>query len=134
MLRALRLSPSDSGFSLGEFALVSCLVCMLLISLVNLFPSSLIAVNSSQQRQQAYNLAQNALAMVQARSFTSLHQGPLDLPELEVPPGYELSITVTPVDPYSFDHLKRVSVRVDWQVRQRNLNLAEDLLVHPARP
>lgn len=131
MLRALSRTV---GFTLGEVAVGVGLLSLILVSLLNLFPSSLIAIRNGERRQVAHRVAQNTLEVAMASPFSSLRSDSPELAQVNVPEGYRLTVVVSAVPPYPEDHLKRVSAVVEWEHHGKRLRLEEEVYVHPARP
>lgn len=117
--------------SLAETAVAASLLCLLLIGVLNLFPSALAAVSSSKQNSQANTLAQNALEFFAAKPFASLAMGTQPNSGLSVPEGFTLVVEVQPVDTYSPEFLKRVKATVTWTFRARQKKVVQELYVQP---
>lgn len=119
------------GMSLAETSVAASLLCLLLITVLNLFPSALAAVGSSKQHQEANTLAQNALESFAARPFNALTLGVQANTGIVVPAGYTLVVDVQPVDTYSTEYLKKVTATVTWTFRKQNKKVEQELYVQP---
>ena len=119
---------------MGEVLVASALLALLVMAVVNLLPTTVVALRLSSQRQHAYTLTQDALEAAAARPFTSLSSGALTLEEIQVPPPFALEVTVSEVTGYPAAHLKRVSATATWTTRTGAQALTQEVYLHPARP
>jgi hypothetical protein len=110
------------------------LLCLIVVSVVNLFPSAMVALSHSNQNQQASVLAQDALEALSARPFSSLTAGPQALTEVQAPKGFAVAVEVGPVEGYPLEHLKKVSALVSWSTRRGPKSLRQDVYLQPAHP
>jgi hypothetical protein len=118
---------------IAETAVAASLLCLLLITVLNLFPSALAAVGSSRQTHDANLLAQNALELFAARPFSGLNVGPQTFTDLAVPQGYTLAVQVENVEHYDPELLKCVRATVTWSFRNQTKKVEQELYVHPIR-
>ena len=118
---------------IAETAVAASLLCLLLITVLNLFPSALAAVSSSRQTQTANMLAQNALESFAARPFSGLTTGTQTLTEISVPEGFTLLVEVREVEGYDPEFLKSVRATVNWKYRAQEKQVQQELYVHPIR-
>jgi hypothetical protein len=119
---------------LGEVLVAGALLCLIVMSVINLFPSAMVALSHSNQNQQAHLLAQDALEAMSARPFSSLVAGPQALTEIQAPPGFAITVEVGPVGEYPLEHLKKVSAMVSWSTRRGPKSLRQDVYLQPAHP
>jgi hypothetical protein len=117
------------AISLAETAVAGSLLCLLLITVLNLFPAALAAVGSSKQTHTADTLAQNALETFAARPFSGLALGAQSNEGIAMPQGFTLQVEIQPVDGYSTEYLKKVKATVSWTYRQQNKAVMQELYV-----
>ena len=122
------------GFSLGEVLVAGALLALLVMVVVNLLPTTVVALRQSSQRQQAYTLTQDALEAAAARPFNSLATGALNLEEIQVPTPFQMEVVISEVTGYPAAHLKRASARATWTTRTGEQSLTQEAYLHPARP
>jgi hypothetical protein len=125
------LKKGDHAMSLAETSVAASLLCLLLITVLNLFPSALAAVSSSRQHHEANVLAQNVLETFAARPFGGLDLGIQSNTGITVPQGFTLVVDVQPVDSYSTEFLKKVTATVTWRFRNTDKQIQQELYLQP---
>ena len=116
-----------------ETIVAASLLSLLLIAVLNLLPSALVTVSYAQERRTAGLLAQDSLNLVASRPFASLVVGTQDTSEIEVPANMTLRVTVSEVDHYAPDLLKRITSEVVLDYRGEPRTFTQELYVHPAK-
>lgn len=132
MVRILK-STRRRGLSVAETIAATSLLCLLLISVVNIFPAVLTTVELTRQRNTANLLAHDALEVVAARPFGGLEIGAQDVSTIPVPTNFTLSVEAFEVDEYESEFLLGLRSRVSWQYRDQTREVVQELYVHPAR-
>ena len=103
---------SRRGFSLGESIVALTIMALVAIFVVQLFLSSMRAVESAGLRQQANQLAGRQLAYYISRDFAQLHPGPLN-PVEPLDPNFKITASVEAMP--DTPHLCQIRVRVQWR-------------------
>lgn len=119
------------GFSLAETVLSLFLLSLVVILLVNLYPTSMLTVRQGENRFQANQIAASELARLQSGSFDDLVVGsvtPLD-PVVHNSMEFERRVEVFEVPPNPEDHLKGVRVTVSWKERNELRQVSQELYV-----
>ncbi|MCA9780438.1 MAG: hypothetical protein KC800_27125 [Candidatus Eremiobacteraeota bacterium] len=129
----VRVVRKTLGLSIAETVVAASLLCLLLIGVLNLLPSTLTTVSYVQQRQTAALLAQDSLNVVAARPFDTLNLGTQDTSVMPVPSNMTLTVTVSEVTGYSTDFLKCVTAEVSFDYRGSLKTIKQELYVHPAK-
>lgn len=109
------------------FALLS----VILILVINLFPSSMATVRTAEQRYQAETLAASILEAKSTLPFTQLPVGPeVDLGRQiydQIPYQIYFQVSNSDGDPL---YLRSLRVRVEWQVKSHNRTVIREVLIH----
>lgn len=123
----------DHGLSLAENIVAASLLALVVMSLLNLFPSALGVSHRVRQESLARRLSQNALEELSARPFAELTPGTQAVNLEGVPEEFVVTATVDDVDGYSVDFLKTVQVEVSWPDRGRTRSTRLEVYVHAVR-
>ena len=111
------------------------LLSLLLVAVVNLFPSSVANVRLIRTGQLARTEAQNRIEVLASQSFNSLQVGYRNEETVKLSDGQSvhLKTTITAVDGYEPKRLKRLRCEAQWQVRTRNQSTVQELYVNAIR-
>ena len=109
------------------------LISLLVILILNLFPSALTTINYSRQKHVATTTAHDALEVLAAKDFSSLALGPQTLSSFAVPPDYNLALEVSEVPGYRPEFLKKISAEVTWSQKAKTRRVFQELYVHSVR-
>lgn len=120
-----------AGFSLAETVLSIFLLSLVVILLVNLYPTSMLTVRQGENRFQAEQIAASELARLQSESFDDLVVGSAqDLdPVFHESLRFDRRVEVFEVPPNSDEHLKGVRVTVSWKERNEVRQVSQELYV-----
>lgn len=120
------------GVSLVETLLAATLAGVVLVLVLNLFPSSMATVRKAEQRTRASALADSLLEARLTLPFRDLPVGyQQDLPDLSADGlDYRRRFTVAAVPGESSDHLRALHVKVTWVYRDRTLELDREVWKH----
>ena len=123
---------SERGIAIAETLMGIFLLALLITTVVNLFPTTVLANRQGSERLRALNVAQSILAEQRTRTFEELETGSAEqLPERSV--GGEtyqpvLKILAPPEgDP---DNLKILQVSVFWESQSQKNSLTEEIWIH----
>lgn len=119
--------------SLAESVVALTLLSLLVLLVLNLFPSALTTVNYSRQKHVATVTAHDALEILASRDFSSLTLGTQTLNSLSVPSGFTLALEVSEVSGYRPEFLKRIVALVSWEQRGKIRTVRQELYVHSIR-
>ena len=117
------------GFTLSETALSLALIGLLLIFLLNLFPSAILAQRQNEQRRRATGLSRTFLEQQMDRDFSALPSGlvyqfePVD----SLGTRYSSILRVSARPGTSDKFLRILQVEVTWQNRGRKLSVSREL-------
>lgn len=115
------------GFTLVENLMAFTLIALVIILLLNLFPSSMATVRRSEQRYQALTLAGNVLEQQAALPFGKLVPGS----SVESKSGdFTVRTEVVKVDGEDVSWLKGVRVTVSWTWQEQQREVVRELRVH----
>lgn len=123
----------ERGLSVAETIVAGSLLCLLLIAVLNLFPTALTTVGYSKDRTRAAGLAQDALELVASRPFSTLAVGVQDVSPLPLPAGTNLEVVIEEVPGHLPEYLLNVRSTVTWNYQGRPRICRQELYVHPAR-
>jgi len=115
------------GFSLIENLMAFTLIALVLILLLNLFPSSVATVRKSEQRYEALTLAGNLLEQQAARPFSKLVVGTVEESEVG---AFKVRTEVRKVDGENEAWLKSIRVTVNWTYQEQVREVTRELRVH----
>lgn len=118
------------GMSLVETIFAFFLMTLVILAVINLFPSSLMANRRSELSLQANALADQALEKARAGGFTSLTQGvrPAEVVKVDSV-SYTRIFQVSPVPGQDFNALRSLKVRVRWTVAGHPQELVREVWV-----
>ena len=115
------------GYTLVENLMAFTLIALVMILLLNLFPSSMATVKRSEQRYEALTLAGNVLEQQAALPFTKLVPG--SVVESEVG-DFKIRTEVRKIDGEDPSWLKTVRVTVSWTYQEQTREVVRELRVH----
>lgn len=115
------------AFALGETLLAFTIISLVLILLLNLFPSSLATVRRSEIRFQALTLADNTLEQQVARPFADLI---VATSTQQAVGDFQVQTQVLTIAGEDSAWLKNVRVTVRWRDRDQPRQLIRELRVH----
>ncbi len=120
-----------AGFSLIETVVAIFLLSLLTVVLLNLYPSSVLAVRRAEQIQTADSLAQSVLSQAASRPFSSLLVGANEaLPETEVGgQTYQATLSIRAVAGADVETLKALQVTVRWSERNKSREVSHEIWV-----
>lgn len=123
------------GLTLAEMIVSLTLLTLLLVSVVNLFPSSMANVRLIRTAQLARTAAQNRIEILASQPFNSLQVGTLDEETIKLSDGQpvHLKTSITAVDGYEPKRLKRLRCEAEWQGRARRQTAVQELYVNSIR-
>lgn len=115
------------GFTLVENLMAFTLIALVIILLLNLFPSSMATVRKSEQRYEALTLAGNVLEQQAALPFgklvvDSVHDSKVG--------DYKVRVEVLKVNGEDVNWLKRVRVTVSWTYQEQVREVTRELRLH----
>lgn len=125
------LRKSNSGLSLAEIVITVTLLGFIMMTLFNIFPSSMGAIRHAEHQMIASNLAQSILEEKMAGPFNELSIAPA-LDPVTGPDNtlYTLHdytpFTITDTDP---QYLMGIRISVSWQERNRSYTMAREIYV-----
>lgn len=124
-----------SGLTLVETILALSLLSVLLILLLNLFPTSLRAVRQSEQRLLATGLARSLLEEQTARPFASLTPGPLPaLPERTLEKtSFQPALEIFQPPDSDPRYLRGIRATVSWLEGGRDNEVVQEVWVSSVR-
>lgn len=121
-----------NAFTLAETAISLALVGLVLLFVLNLFPSALVAQRSAEERTQAAGLARTLLEKQMNVAFAALQVGlrtpiaPVTIDGIDY--SAELQVDSTPqADP---KYLRVLRVVINWKSRNRNHTLQREIWKH----
>ena len=132
-VRPNRRSHHLGGLSLAETILAATVMSMVLLAVLTFLPGAMALVEKNKQTNIANYLAHDTLEGLAARPFPTLTLGPQDLAWAAIPQPYTATATVSTVDGYTPERLKRVEVTIGWPSRNRTLTVKQELYVHAVR-
>lgn len=115
------------GYTLVENLMAFTLIALVMILLLNLFPSSMATVKRSEQRYEALTLAGNLLEQQAALPFSKLVPGSA----VESKVGdFKIRTEVRTIDGEDPSWLKSVRVTVSWTYQEQTREVVRELRVH----
>lgn len=114
------------GATLMEVLLAFTLTALLLVLILNLFPSAMATVRRAEQRQVAGNLAESLLERKASLGFDRLPVGTLE----DTPGDFRVRFEVTAVANEDPRFLRALTVSVNWTDRGRALQVQRGLWMH----
>ena len=117
------------AFSLAETAVAMAVLGLLLLCVLNLFPSAMLARRKAEQRLTAQSLARSYLEQQMEVSFALLRSGPLAEVDREGV-RYRVSLQVSDSPQARPEYLKVLKVVVEWSVQGRSLRVERQLYRH----
>ncbi|MFN8612626.1 MAG: hypothetical protein U0931_34120 [Vulcanimicrobiota bacterium] len=119
-----------AGMSLVETIFAFFLMTMVILAVINLFPSSLMANRRSELSLQANALADQVLEKARASGFTQLTRGKRPPVTVEVESvSYTQVFEVNEVPGQDFNSLRSLKVRVTWSVAGHPQELVREVWV-----
>lgn len=119
------------GFTLAETVLGFGLLSLVIILVLNLFPSSMATVRTAEQRYQAETLASSILEEKSALPFAQLPVAPeIDLGRQiydQIPYQIYFQVSNADGDPA---YLRSLRVRVEWDYKTHHRQVLREVLVH----
>lgn len=112
--------------TLMEVLLAFTLTALLLILILNLFPSAMATVLRAEQRQVAGNLAESLLERKASLAFDQLPVGKVE----NTPGEYATRFEVTGVANEDPQFLRALSVTVTWSAKGRTFQVRRGLWLH----
>ena len=124
---------SRRGATLIEVLLAFTLTALMIVLILNLFPTSMATVRQAEQRQVAGTLAESQLERRARLPFSSLPVGLRE--QIPSPPPqdgieYHTQLEVTQVLGEDPQFLRALKVTVRWDYRGRSLQLTRQLYLH----
>ena len=116
-----------------ETIIAATIMSLLVLSVLTLLPGAMALVERNKETNIATYLAHDLLEGLAAQPFAKLELGPQDLSWAQVPAKYTATATVTTVDEYTVERLKRIEVLIEWPYRERSLSVKQELYVHAVR-
>jgi type II secretory pathway pseudopilin PulG len=117
------------AFSLAETAVALSILGLLLLFVLNLFPSAMLARRNAEQRLVAQSLARSYLEQQMEVSFGLLHSGQLAELEREGV-RYRVNLEVSESPQARPEYLKILKVVVQWSTQGRTLKVERQLYRH----
>lgn len=115
------------AFTLVENLLAFTLISLVLILLLNLFPSSMATVRKSEQRYTAMTLAGSRLEDQTALPFSKLVVGSSEQSQHQ---DYQIRTQVLAIDGENKAWLKLIRVTVSWKYRDQSRQVVRETRVH----
>lgn len=124
-----------TGLTLAETLVSMTLLTLLLVSVLNLLPSSMAVVRQTRTDQLARIAAQNKLEILAARPFADLPVGYDEGVEVSLSDGspVRLRTTVGAVEGYPPKRLKRLRCVASWTAGGRQHRIDQEFYVHSIR-
>lgn len=107
------------------------LLGLVVIFVVNIFPSSVLASKSGNQYIQAESLVRSALEETRATSFDSLAIGTTDLPSSD--PGFTMTREIFVPRNAEAHQTLGVRIRVEWPFQGRTRSLEREVWISSVR-
>lgn len=122
---------SNKGLSLVETLFSFWVTCFIVLAVINLFPSSMLAVRRGENEILANARAQSVLEEVRTQPFESLELGHTTRETVYGPDQteYVTGVDVLKEDGSEVARLKRLKVTVSWQYRQETRTVVQELLL-----
>jgi type II secretory pathway pseudopilin PulG len=120
------------GFTLVETLLSFTLTAIMLVLILNIFPTSMASVHQAEQRQLAASMAMSVLEQRVQQPFNALQvgltaeSGPQTVDSVE----YRTHFTVSKVPDRDENFLRALKVTVTWKYQGRELHLSREIYVH----
>ncbi len=123
------------GLTLAETLVSMTLLVLLLVSVLNLLPSSMAVVQQTRTDQLARNVAQNKVEVLAARPFADLPIGYDENEQHTLSDGrvVRLRTTVSAVDGHLPKRLKRLRCEADWSLGVRQRKVVQEFYVPSIR-
>lgn len=115
------------AFTLVENLLAFTLISLVLILLLNLFPSSMATVRKSEQRYQALTLADSLVEEQAARPFSKLVVGSHQQSDNG---EYQIHTEILAIPGENPAWLKNVRVTVSWKYRDQPRQVMREMRLH----
>ena len=123
------------GLTLAEMIVSLTLLTLLLVAVVNLFPSSMANVRLIRTSQLARTAAQNQVETLASQPFNSLQVGTTNEETQKLSDGQlvRLKTSITAVSGYEPKRLKRIRCEAEWYSRTRPQTAVQELYVNSIR-
>jgi type II secretory pathway pseudopilin PulG len=120
------------AFSLLETIVSACLLGLVVIFVLNLFPGSMATIRRSEQRFRAGTLAASVLEQQAAAAPATVKVGTAtDLPSQTIDQiTYAIHLSVTQFETDDPKNLKCLNVVVSWNYANQTFNVTRHLLIH----
>lgn len=125
------------GFTLVETIFSALVISLVILAIMNLYPSAMVAIKRSEGRIQANLVAQSVLERMRTVKFEDLSPGyvppagpPFDPVSLD---GVTYTPTVEVYDPdpaVGHDFTMAIRARVGWEVRGQQYEVVQETWVH----
>lgn len=129
------LNSHCRGFTLAETMVSLTLLSLLMVAVLNLFPTSMTVVKQTRTGWLARSSAQNKLESLAAQPFATLQVGLEEVVEIKLSDGSlaNLKTTVSAVDGHPEKFLKRLRCEVSWAGRVSRKSALLEVYVHSLR-
>jgi hypothetical protein len=104
------------GFGLMDVILATAVLLMVGLFLLNLFPSSLLAISTTRNRLHAQNYCQSQIAALRHAGFSSLEFGQTEYEAVSDGTHFLVTTEITPVAGRDEDLIRAVKVTARWNV------------------
>ncbi len=123
------------GLTIAETLVSLTLLSLLMLAVLNLFPSSMTVVAGTRTARLARAAAQNKVEALAAQPFAALSVGLNESSDQELPDGTtaRLTTTVSAVAGYDVKFLKRIRCQVAWRRRAIESTATQEVYVHALR-
>lgn len=126
---------SRRGLTLAETMVSLTLLSLLMVAVLNLFPSSMTTVRMTRTGWLARSAAQNRIEILAAQPFAGLEVGFEEETEVKLSDGSlaKLRTTISAVDDHPEKFLKRLRCEVSWDGRVNRKSAIQEVYVHSLR-
>ena len=120
------------GISIAETLVAIFLLALLILTVFNMFPTTVLANRQGSERLQAVTVAQSALAEARSRPFGNLTIGMVESLPPRTSGGTQFNAELKVLAPNEGDpdRLKVLEVTVTWQARNIERSIQERLWIH----
>ena len=131
----MRISVRASGLTLVETLVSMTLLTLVMVSVLNLFPSSMAAVKHTRTAQLARAAAQNRIEALAARPFAELQLGTHPDEKLVLSNGQTvtLKVSISQVTGHPQERLKRLRCEALWRGRTEDRKAIGEMYVASIR-
>lgn len=123
------------GLTIGESLVSLSLLSLVMVGVLNLFPSTLSVIGGSRIRAQANSAAQDRLEQMASEPFANLTIGSQTSEEVEVSDKVKVKLTksVAAAPGHDPKFLKSLECRAEWSSRGAPQSVTRGLYVHSLR-